>query len=547
MASIIGLLQQITRRVTESDMYRILISDKLGTAGLELLEQMDDVEYDLKTGLSQDELLNAIALYDALIVRSGTQVTDEILAAGKRLKVVGRAGMGVDNIDVDSATRSGIIVMNTPAANSVATAEQTMNLMLSISRHTVAAYQSLSSGKWERASFVGTELQGKILGIIGFGKIGRLVASRAQAFGMEVLACDPFVSEEVGRALSITLVDLDELLPQADYVTLHAALLPETEGMINRSVIDQMKDGAIFINTARGRLVDEHALAEALVSGKIRAAAVDVYSTEPPTVDHPLLGLPNVLHTPHLGASTLEAQRAVATEIVDQVVSALRGDDFRNGVNMPFPAGPDFAALRPYMAVGEKLGILHRGLAEGPIRQVEIEVHGDELTGLVRAIAAAVLKGIVADANAESVNYINAPVLANESGITISQTRGKSPIDYPNLISCRVRWDTGENLLAGMLFGGREPRIVRVNKFSLDARPDGSVLVMRNKDIPGVVGQIGTILAAHNVNIGEWRMGRDKPGGEALSLINVDSKPTIQALETLAQITAVTQVRLVQF
>jgi D-3-phosphoglycerate dehydrogenase len=526
-------------------MFRILISDKLGEAGLERLRQMDDVQHDVKLGLEKESLLATIPGYDALIIRSGTKVDADVLEAATKLKVIGRAGIGVDNVDIRAATREGVIVMNTPAANSIATAEQTMALMLAASRHTAVAHQSVKEGEWKRTQFVGSELNGKVLGIIGFGRIGRLVAKRAQAFGMTIMAYDPLVTEDVAREMDVTLVDMDDLLPQADYITLHAALVPDTENIINRSAVEQMKEGVIFINVARGKMVDEGALAAGLEQGKIKLAAIDVYRSEPPSTDNPLIGHPRVLHTPHLGASTVEAQHAVATQIVEQVVNALRGSDFRNSVNMPFPAGPDFATIRPYMELAEKLGNLHAGLAEGPIIRVEIEVHGEDVTGLVRAIAAALLKGILSHTIGESINYVNAPILADQHGISISQTRGKNPIDYPNLVSCRVQWAGGENMLAGMLFGGREPRVVRVNKYAVDARPVGTLLLMQNEDVPGVIGQIGTILAAYDINIGEWRMGRDRPGGEALSVISLDSVPPQPVLDALERIAAITKLNLV--
>jgi D-3-phosphoglycerate dehydrogenase / 2-oxoglutarate reductase len=524
-------------------MFKILISDKLGQAGLDRLAEIPDVTYDMKTGLSQEELCEILPGYDALIVRSGTKVTAEVLAAGTNLVVVGRAGIGVDNVDIAAATRRGIIVMNTPAANSIATAEQTMALMLAISRHTAVGHESLRQGEWRRSEFVGTQLYGKTLGIIGFGRIGRLVAERALAFGMRVIAYDPYISEEVGRKMGVLLVDLDDLLAEADYVSLHTALLPETTRMINASTLKAMKDGAVLINCARGKLIDEPALAEALQSGKLKAAALDVYSSEPPA-DNPLIGLPNVLHTPHLGASSIEAQREVAIQIVEQVVDALRGADFRNTINMPFQAS-NFNEIRPYLDLSEKLGALHTGLADGPIQQMEIEVHGDAVSELVRAIAAAMLKGILRSTQEGPLNYINAPLLAEEAGIKVTQTVGHAPVDYPNLISCRVYWPSGERLLTGVLFGGGEPRLVRVDHYTLEARPEGVLLIMQNRDVPGVIGQIGTILAAYGVNIGEWRMGRDAPGGEALSVINLDSEPQLAVLDALERITAVTQVKLV--
>ncbi len=316
-------------------MYHILISDKLGKAGLERLDQMDDIQYDLKPGLSKAELLEIIPSYDGLIIRSGTQVDADVLTAATNLKVVGRAGMGVDNIDIEAATMRGVIVMNTPGANSIATAEQTMALMLAVNRHTAPAHASLLAGEWARSQFVGTELYGKTLGIIGFGRIGRLVAERAKAFGMEIMAFDPYVSPETGQSLGVTMVDLDSLLAQADIITLHTAVTPETTRMINADAIARMKESVILINVARGKLVDEAALAEALQNGRVRAAAIDVYSSEPPT-GNPLIGLPNALHTPHLGASSKEAQRNVAVQIAEQMADALRGDDVRNALNTPF-------------------------------------------------------------------------------------------------------------------------------------------------------------------------------------------------------------------
>ncbi|MDX1662176.1 MAG: phosphoglycerate dehydrogenase [Candidatus Promineifilaceae bacterium] len=525
-------------------MYKILISDKLGEAGLQRLDETTDAAYDVKTDLTREELLEVIPEYEALIVRSGTKVDAELLEAAERLRVIGRAGIGVDNIDIRAATMQGIIVMNTPQANAIATAEQTMALMLALSRHTHLAHASLHAGEWRRSEFVGVQLYRKTLGIIGFGRIGRLVARRGQAFGMEVVAYDPFVSEEVGRELGVLLVDLDDLLAQSDYISLHTASTPETEKMINAKTIAQMKEGVRLINAARGKLIDENALAAALDSGKIAAAALDVYSVEPP-LDNPLLGRPNVLHTPHLGASTREAQRDVATQIVDQVLDALRGRDFRNAINMPFPAGPDFAAGRPYMQLAEKMGALQSVLAPAPIRRVEVEARGDAVSELVRPVAAALLKGLLESSLSDPVNYINAPVLAEEHGINIAQTTGVSVADYPNLISCRVHWDGGARTLSGVLFGGGEPRIVQVDNYQLDVSPEGIILVMQNRDVPGVIGQVGTILAAYEVNIGEWRMGREAPGSEALSFINLDNKPPEPVLQALRKIPAVTNLQLV--
>ena len=527
-------------------MHRILVSDKLAASALDRLREFPDVAVDVKTGMSGEELIATIPEYDGLIVRSGTQVTAGVLAAATKLRVVGRAGVGVDNIDVKAASMRGIVVMNTPGANSMATAELALALMLAVSRNIPQAHASVKAGEWRRNEFVGVQLYRKTLGIVGLGRVGKLVAERARSFGMDIVAFDPFALEESARESGVVLVDLDELLAQSDYVTLHAALTPSTTHLIDAETIGQMKDGAILINAARGKLVDEVALAEALRSGKLAAAAIDVYSSEPPPEGHPLVGLPNVVHIPHLGASTREAEREVGIQIVGQVVSALRGTDFSYSVNMPFQIEGDFATVRPYLQLAETLGRLHSGLADEPVRHLEIEVFGETVGGMVRAIAAGLLKGILESRSEVPVNYINAPTVAHELGITTTQTAGLNSLDYPNLIACRAEWDGGRRLLAGVLFGGSEPRIVQVDDYRLEARPEGIVLVMQNKDVPGVIGRVGLILSEYNVNIGEWRLGRNQPGGEALSFISLDSEPDPEVLEKLAGFEAVTRAKIVR-
>ncbi len=527
-------------------MYRILVSDKLGDAALEKLGEFDDVTVDVILGHDQDQLLEIIPNYDALIVRSGTQVTADMLAAAKRLRVVGRAGVGVDNIDVRAATMNGVVVMNTPGANSIATAELTLGLMLAAGRHIPQSHSSLKAGEWRRGDFVGTQLYGKTLGVVGFGRVGKLVTERAKAFGMDILVYDPAIMEETARDLGVLLVEMDDLLAESDFITLHTALAPATIGLINAESIARMKDGAILINAARGKLIDEHAVADALRSGKLAAAALDVYSTEPPDNGNPLINLTNVIHTPHIGASTHEAERDVGIQIVNQVVSALRGTDFTYAVNLPFDVIGDFADIKPYLDLAETLGRLHAGLADKAVKRIEIEVHGDVVGNLVRAIGAGMLKGVLAATSDVPVNYINAPTLANEQGIVTTQAVGLNNLDYPNLIASRAIWNGGERLLAGVLFGGSEARIVQIDEYRLEAKPEGLVLVMQNLDVPGVIGQVGTLLANHGVNIGEWRLGRVCPGGEAMSFINLDTLPGEETLRELANIEAVTQVRVVR-
>lgn len=500
---------------------------------MQLLEEADDVRCDVRAELSPDDLAAAIGEYDALIVRSATTVTSALLDAAARLKVIGRAGMGVDNIDVAAATQRGVIVMNTPSANSVATAEQTMALILAATRHIPSAHQAVAEGRWDRSAYAGTELSDKTLGIVGFGRIGRLVAARAQAFGMSVIAADPYVSEDVGQEAGVTLVNLGDVFAEADYITLHVPSSPDTDNMIAADSIAAMKDGVVIINTARGTLIDEDALATALISGKVRAAGIDVFRTEPPAADNPLIGLRHVVHTPHLGASTAEAQRDVSAQIAQQVIDALRGTDIRNAVNLPFEVGRDFAAAMPYMALAEKLGVLQFAMAPAPIRRVEVEVKGDVVEGLARPIAAALLAGLLRSHLAGDVNYVNAPVLAQEHGISVSQAKGVAAADYTNLVSCRVHWEGGDRVMAGVLFGGAQPRLVQVSDYHLDVDPSGLLLIMLNKDVPGVIGMVGTTLGRFGVNIGEWRLGRNQPGTEALSFINLDTEPPPEALEVL--------------
>lgn len=521
----------------------ILIADKLGAAGIELLNDTTDVEADVKIGLTKDELLDAIGGYEALIVRSATKVDADVIAAGNRLVVVGRAGVGVDNIDVDAATRKGIVVMNTPQANSVATAEQAMGLMLAASRHTARAHASVAAGQWSRSEFTGIELAGRTLGIVGFGRIGREVARRARAFQMEVIAYDPYVSEQVARDQSVTLLEFDELLRRSDVVTLHCALSPATRHLLNEKTLASLKPGGVVVNAARGELVDEEALASAITSGHVLAAGVDVFSMEPPSADNPLLGLPNVVHTPHLGASTHEAQRDVAVQVVEQVIEAVRGNGFRNSVNFPFQMD---AETKPWLELAHAMGRIQFAMAPERIDRIEIESRGEAIEDSVRAVATGTLAGLLSGFLPDSVNLVNAPALAAEHGIAVAEAHGIGTRDYPNLISCRIAWEGGERTMSGVVFENRVGRIVQVSHYHLDAEPRGVILLMISKDMPGVIGEIGTLLGNHQVNIAEWRLGRDREGGQALSFINLDSPPGEPALEELKQLPAVVKAMVVE-
>ena len=528
--------------------YRILITDQLSTDGLALLEAAEDVEFDLITGLNSEKLAGLIPDYDGLIVRSSVNVTEAVLNAGGKLKVVGRAGVGVDNIDIATASKRGVVVMNTPGANTIATTEHTMAMLLALCRHVPQAYLSLKAGHWERKQFVGFQLCRKIMGIIGMGRIGARVARRCQAFDMEVIAFDPYLSDEVANELKVKRVDLPELLSRSDFIALHAALTPQTENLINAKTISQMKDGVRLVNIARGALIDEAALIEGLQSGKIAGAALDVFAEEPLSPDSPLRDLENVIMTPHLAASTEEAQRDVGIRIVEQILDALHELEFRNAVNLPIADAELLKRLRPYLDLAERVGSMQSQMADDAIQRIEIELKGDEISNHIKSITVALLKGALeAILRHDAVNYVNAPHLAQERGIVISQTSGLRTPDYPNLISCRVEWAGGSRTIAATLFSHDEPRLVQIDGYRLDVRPEGTMLVTRSRDLPGFIGRVGTVLGELGINIATWRTGRTEPGGVAISFISVDKdvpEHVIRLLHEFELITQVKQIRL---
>lgn len=521
-------------------MYHILVVDNILPEGLAVLHAAPDAATD-DVRLTRAELLARVPDYDALIIRSGTAIDRALIERGTRLKVIGRAGISLNNVDIAAATERGVMVLNTPQANSLATAEHTLALLLALCRHLPQAETSLRRGEWERSRFLGTQLQGKTLGLIGFGRVGQLVAVRALAFGMEVLAYDPYLDLELARQLNVTVAPFNELLARADMVSLHATLTPETRHLIGAPELARLKRGAWLVNTAHGDLVDEDALHTALTTGQLAGAALDVFAQEPP-LHSPLLQLPNVVCSPHLGASTMEAQRDVSIQVAEHVLEALRGADYRNVVNLPFIPGANFQQTRPYLDLAEKIGALHAQLAGGPLTQVEVEVKGDGMTEWVKPVAVALLKGMLG----VEANYINAPMLAAQRGLRVSQTRGLPGADYKNLILCRVRWEGGQRLIAGTLFGGVESRIVLLDNFRMDAKPEGTVLVMFSHDVPGVIGKVGTLLFQFAINIAEWRLGRDVPGGTALSFINLDAPMSMEGLAALRALPEVVEARTVR-
>lgn len=515
-------------------MFKILIPDDLSAAGLDLLKADPAIAVDVVKKMPRADLLARVGEYDALIVRSETKVDAEVIERGVKLRVVGRAGIGVDTIDVDAATRRGIIVMNTPQANTIATCEHTVAMMLAMARNIPQADASIRRGEWTRSKFMGEQLMGKTLGVIGLGRIGTQVARRAQAFGMEVVAFDPYVNEETARMNKISLVALDELLSRSDFITLHSSLNPGSRRVLDADAIARMKPGAHVINVARGALVDFDALYAALSSKKLAGAALDVFDEEPPAMDHPLFKLANVVVTPHLGASTAEAQRDVSIQMAEQVLDALHEREVRNAVNFP-PIDPAvYPTIRPYLILAERLGALQSSLSEGALTRVEVEYRGSDVAPHVKPLTVALLRGLLVPIlGSERVNYVNAPVIAQERGIAVSQALNISSSDYSNLVSCRVTTGDETHTIAGVLFSGSQPRIVQIDGFVIDAVPEGLMLVVSSHDVPGVIGHIGTLLGAHHINIAEYRLGRTTPGDRALSVVNLDSPVPEEAMKAL--------------
>ncbi|MCC7352485.1 MAG: phosphoglycerate dehydrogenase [Anaerolineae bacterium] len=527
-------------------MYRILITDDLSPEGLAILKAAPDVQYDVVKRPPRQELLGRVHDYDAVIVRSSTPLDAGVFTAAPHLRVVGRAGVGLDGIDVPAATHHGTLIMNTPEANTLAAVEATLALMFALCRRVPQAYASLRAGAWERSKFLGVQLSGKVLGVIGLGRIGSRVATRCQALGMEVVAYDPYISEEVAERLRVELVaELDELLARSDVITVHMPLTEETRGMLSEAQFARMKNGVRLVNCARGAIVDEKALYRALVSGKVAGAALDVFSEEPPHSEtlRALLALDTVVATPHIGASTIEAQQDASVQIVQGVLAALRGEGYPHAVNLPFANGADYQALLPYLRLAEKVGSLQMQLVRGRVGRVEVDVRGEEIATQVKAITVALLKGLLEPILKETVNYVNAPALAAERGIAVAQVHGEESEDYPNLISCRVVSTQETRLVAGSLFSRARPRIVQIDEYPMDVQPVGNVLIIASRDVPGVMGRIGTILGNHDLNIAEWRLGRTAPGEMELSFINMDSPVPDDVIREIAASGTVMDVR----
>lgn len=514
---------------------KILVADPISPRGVEELARDGALEVIVRTGLGPEELCQVLADCDAVVVRSQTKITAAVLNAAPRLKVVGRAGVGVDNVDVEAATRRGVIVMNTPGGNTISTAEHAFSLLLAMARNIPQAHGSVVEGRWERKAFEGVELCGKTLGILGMGRIGTEIARRAIAFGMRVLAYDPFLSPAKARSLQVELIEkLEDLLPRCDFLTLHVPLTSETRHILDARRLALCKPGARVVNCARGGLIDEAALAEALASGHIAGAALDVFETEPPPPNLPLLKSPRVVLTPHLGASTAEAQENVGIEIAAAIRAALLDGEIRNAVNMPAIDAKTAALVRPYLALANKLGRFAGQLAPPRNERIVITLGGKAADMPADAITRAALTGFLRHVGGEEVNPVNCRALAASLGLDVREIRSSEQADFNEWLHLEVFSEGASVSVGGTFFGARnEPRIVRVNGRPVEATPAGTILLLENNDVPGIVGRIGTVLGSRGINIASMSLSRMQAGGRALTLLNLDSIPSPQDLAEL--------------
>ncbi len=523
--------------------FKVLVSDSLAKEGVEILKKAPGIEVDVKTGLKPDELKAIIGQYDGLAVRSATNVTADVIAIAEKMKVIGRAGIGVDNIDVPAASAKGIVVMNTPGGNTTTTAEHTVAMMMSLARWIPQATSTTKGGKWEKKKFMGSELFNKTLGVVGLGNIGSIVADRALGLKMHVLAFDPFVTQEKAQAMGIELATLDQIWERADFITVHTPLTDKTRGLLNKDTFAKMKKGVRIINCARGGIVDEKDLYDAIKEGKVAGAAFDVFVEEPVPADHPLLTLDEVIVTPHLGASTDEAQVNVSIAIAEQIVEYLTSGGIRNAVNVPSVSPEALPTLQPYLRLAESMGAMQAQLAQGNLKKVTVEYAGDVVNLGVAPITVAFQKGFF-DAITEGVNYVNAPVMARERGIEILESKHSKAEDFASTITLRTTTDKGEHVLVGALFGKNDVRIVRIDEFLVEIVPTGTVVLFENEDVPGVIGNVGTAMAKHGINIVQMYVGRTpSQSGTAMSVVLLEKPLTEEQVKELGSLPAIIGVR----
>jgi D-3-phosphoglycerate dehydrogenase / 2-oxoglutarate reductase len=524
--------------------YRVLVTDNLSAKGVEILQRTPGIETVVDNEITADGLRKSLKDFDALVVRSRTKLTADLIEAAERLKVVGRAGTGLDNIDLEAATKRGIAVMNTPGGNTVTTAEHAISLLLSLTRNVPQASASIKTGKWEKKKFQGRELANKTLGVLGMGKVGAVVADRAKGLKMHVIAYDPYLSVETAQKKGVEAVSFDALLCRSDYVTIHVPLNDSTHHLVGAEAFSKMKDGVMLVHCARGGIVDEQALLEALKSGKVAGDALDVFETEPPG-QSPLIALDNVICTPHLGASTTEAQENVAVAVAEQIVDFLLRGLIRNAVNVPSVSKESLAVLRPYIRLCEKMGNLYSQMSPGPIDEVRAEYSGELADHDTRPLTLALLKGLLEPMReVETVNYVNAPLIAEERGIRVSEAKTRQDVNFTNKVSIQFCSGSKENCLVGAVFGNQgPPRLVRMNQYYVEAILEGNILVMENLDKPGTIGAIGVLLGQNHINIAGFHLGRDQQGGQAVAFINVDAPVPREVLEEASRLPNILSVR----
>lgn len=522
-------------------MFKVLVSDPISDMGIQMLYDAADVEVVKQSGLSEDELIAIIGEYDALLVRSQTKVTEKIMNAGTKLKVIGRAGVGVDNIDLEAATKRGIIVINAPDGNTIATCELTFAMMMATARMIPQAYKKTVGGEWDR-KFIGVELRNKTLGILGMGRIGSEVAKRAKVFGMEVIGYDPFLTEERAEKMGVKLGSVNEIAAQADFITVHTPLTPETRHLIAKPQFELMKPGIRIINCARGGIIDELALVEAIDQGIVAGAAFDVFEVEPPSKDHPFLTNPKVIVTPHLGASTIEAQENVAIDVSEEVLHILRNEPFKNAVNMPPVPADVLNKLQPYFSLGEKIGSVLGQIAQGAVSEIVVNYAGDLMDVDTSPLTRYIVKGIFQN-QLESINIINAMHLAKSRGVNIVVQTSNASNSFTNLVTVTVKTKQEEKTLAGTLLAGFGERIVRIDQYPVDFAAEGNLLLISHNDKPGIIGRVGTLLGSNQVNIATMQVGRKVIGGSAIMVLTIDKTAPVEVLAELTNQEEIVNVR----
>ena len=518
-------------------MFKVLVSDPISDLGIQQLKDAADVTVDKNTGLTEEQLIAIIGDYDALLVRSQTKVTERIMEAGKKLKVVGRAGVGVDNIDLEAATKRGIVVINAPDGNTIATCELTFAMIMAVARQIPQAYKKTVTGEWDRKTFVGVELRNKVLGIIGMGRIGSEVAKRAKVFGMEVLGYDPFLTEDRAEKIGIKLGSVNDIASKADFITVHTPLTKETRHIIGKHQFDLMKKGVRIINCARGGIIDELALVEAIEQGIVAGAAFDVFVEEPPVADHPFLHNPKIIVTPHLGASTVEAQENVAIDVSEEVLHILRNEPFKNAVNMPLVPANVLSLLQPYFNLGEKLGHFSGQLIDGAIEEIIVNYSGELVDVDTTPLTRYIVKGVLSNHLAGEVNIVNALHLAKLREVNIVVQKSSVSKSFTNLVTVTLKTKNDQKLLAGTLLVGYGERIVQIDQYPVDISPEGAMLIISHNDKPGIIGRVGTLLGNNEVNIASMQVGRKVIGGAAIMVLTVDNLASKEVLDELRKLT----------